>query len=127
MDADCPFCDLPPDRILMRDDVGVAFLDSYPVTEGHTLVVPLRHVASVFDLSGSELQALFGLVSEVRTRLAALYRVEHFNIGINDGASAGQTINHAHVHVIPRRPGDVPDPRGGVRWVMPTKARYWTD
>lgn len=105
--------------------MAIAFPDAYPIAEGHTLVVPLRHVGSVYELSAEEQAASWRLVAEVRRSLIARYGVECFNIGINDGIAAGQTVPHAHVHVIPRWAGDVPDPRGGVRWVIASKAAYW--
>jgi diadenosine tetraphosphate (Ap4A) HIT family hydrolase len=104
---------------------GLAFFDGFPVAEGHTLVIPTRHVASFFELSEEEQAGVWRLVATVRAKLAAEFRPDGFNIGLNDGISAGQTVMHAHIHVIPRRNGDVADPRGGVRWVMPDKARYW--
>ncbi|MEK7667892.1 MAG: HIT family protein [Gemmatimonadota bacterium] len=123
---DCPFC-----RRLASSDVteanahAVAFADGYPVAPGHTLVVPRRHVASVFDLAAEEYAALWALVAAVRARLAVSAGADGFTIGVNDGVAAGQTVGHAHVHVIPRRAGDVSDPRGGVRWVLPERAAYW--
>jgi len=127
MDRDCPFCTIAPDRVWLADAHAVAIVDSYPVTEGHTLVVPLRHVASVFDLPAAEQAALWALVGRVRTALQERFQPAGFNIGLNDGPAAGQTIGHAHIHVIPRRAGDVADPRGGIRWVIPGKAKYWED
>jgi len=88
--------------------------------------VPRRHVASLFDLSEAEQTDLWKLVALVRARLLAELKPDGFTIGVNDGVAAGQTVMHAHVHVIPRRQGDVADPRGGVRWVVPTKAAYWS-
>lgn len=120
----CPFCDRGS-RVGFSSAHSRAFLDAYPVAEGHTLVVPVRHVLSVFDLPAEELADLWRLVGEVRAALAASYKPDGFTIGLNDGAAAGQTIPHAHVHVIPRRPGDVADPRGGVRRVIPDRALYW--
>jgi diadenosine tetraphosphate (Ap4A) HIT family hydrolase len=103
----------------------VAFPDAFPVAEGHMLVVPKRHVASLFDLPDEEQASLWRLVALVRGKLASELKPDGFNIGVNDGPAAGQTVLHAHVHVIPRRAGDVADPRGGVRWVLPAKAPYW--
>jgi len=103
----------------------LAFFDAFPITEGHTLVVPKRHVSSLFDLPEEEQAAIWRAVTHVREALAFEFRSDGFNIGINDGTSAGQTVMHAHVHVIPRLNGDVADPRGGVRWVVPDKAAYW--
>ena len=123
----CPFCDPEPDRVVASSDHAVALLDGYPVSEGHTLVVPTKHAASLFDLSPEEQAAVWTLVREVRDHLQSALSPDGFNIGLNDGEAAGQTVLHAHVHVIPRHRGDVPDPRGGVRWVIPDRAAYWTD
>jgi diadenosine tetraphosphate (Ap4A) HIT family hydrolase len=124
---DCPFCQhLAFDDVTESKAHAVAFADGFPVAAGHTLVVPRRHVASVFDLEPEEYAALWALVAAVRTRLASSGEgADGFTIGVNDGAAAGQTVGHAHVHVIPRRAGDVGDPRGGVRWVLPERAAYW--
>lgn len=125
MPTSCPFCNLASDRVRLENEAALAFPDAFPVAEGHTLVVPKRHVASLFDLSEEEHAAVWRLVAAVRAKLATELHPNGFNIGVNDGEAAGQTVMHAHVHVIPRRKGDSADPRGGVRWVMPGKARYW--
>ena len=122
---DCPFCCLEKSRIRLESEYAVAFLDGFPVTTGHTLVIPKRHVASLFDLSEEELAAVWRLVAQVRVTLLAELKPDGFNVGLNDGPAAGQTVLHAHVHVIPRRRGDVADPRGGFQWVLPAKAAYW--
>jgi diadenosine tetraphosphate (Ap4A) HIT family hydrolase len=121
----CPFCELATDRILRESDVAAAILDSYPVTEGHVLVVPKRHVESLFELPPNEQSAVWSFVAQVREVLTSKFRPDGFNIGLNDGEAAGQTVMHCHIHVIPRRNGDVIDPRGGVRWIIPEKAAYW--
>jgi diadenosine tetraphosphate (Ap4A) HIT family hydrolase len=123
----CPFCQGEGPRVTLENEAALAFPDAFPVAEGHTLVVPRRHVAGLFDLPGEELAALWRLVALVRRRLVGELRPDGFNVGVNDGPAAGQTVPHAHVHVIPRRTGDVADPRGGVRWVVPAKARYWAE
>ncbi len=105
---------------------SVALRDGYPVAPGHILVIPRRHVASVFDLRPEEWDDLWALVRRIRGEVPELRAADALNVGINDGPAAGQTVAHAHVHVIPRRHGDVPDPRGGVRWVLPASADYWT-
>lgn len=110
---------------MLENDFAAAFPDGFPIANGHTLVVPKRHVASLFDLSEEEQEALWKLVAQVRGRLMAELKPDGFNIGLNDGPAAGQTVMHAHVHVIPRRQGDTEDPRGGVRWILPKKAQYW--
>jgi diadenosine tetraphosphate (Ap4A) HIT family hydrolase len=124
----CPFCDPAVDRIALDGPVTRVLWDLYPVTRGHMLIVPRRHVARWADATSEECAALLADVD----RAQALVRsrdptVEGFNVGWNDGPVAGQTIMHLHVHVIPRRAGDVEDPRGGIRWLIPERARYWTD
>jgi diadenosine tetraphosphate (Ap4A) HIT family hydrolase len=123
---DCPFCRLERNRIRLEGGFAVAVLDGFPVTQGHTLVIPRRHVASLFELPDEEQAAVWKLVAQVRALLVAELRPDGFNVGLNDGTSAGQTVMHAHIHVIPRRHGDVADPRGGVRWIIPNKAAYWS-
>ena len=92
---------------------------------GHTLVLPVRHVPDFFALSAEEQADVWRLVAEVRLDLERRLSPDGFNVGLNAGRAAGQTVEHAHVHVIPRFVGDVPDPRGGVRWVLPESAVYW--
>jgi diadenosine tetraphosphate (Ap4A) HIT family hydrolase len=123
--SDCIFCQLHADRIIASNPLALAIRDNYPVTELHTLVIPKRHAATFFELFEPERRAINQLLDEVRTdilRKDAL--VSGFNIGMNSGETAGQTIAHAHVHLIPRRQGDVQEPRGGVRGVIPGKAVY---
>jgi diadenosine tetraphosphate (Ap4A) HIT family hydrolase len=124
-DAPCLFCTLPNSRVITRNHLAIALRDAYPVTLGHTLVIPARHVASFFDATPAEREAMLSLLDAMKRRLDAEYRPAGYNIGINDGAAAGQTIAHLHIHLIPRYPGDPPDPRGGVRWIIPAKADYW--
>jgi diadenosine tetraphosphate (Ap4A) HIT family hydrolase len=121
----CPFCTLPSERVWLANDHAVAFRDGFPISPGHTLVIPRRHYASVFEVPPEVSTALWRLVAEVRGALAAEVSPDGFNVGVNDGIAAGQTVMHGHVHVIPRLDGDVPDPRGGIRWVVPDKAVYW--
>ena len=109
----------------MERENAIAIFDMFPVTEGHTLVIPKRHVVALFDLPEGELLNVWSVVMEVYAILKKRYRPDGFNIGVNEGSAAGQTIGHAHIHIIPRREGDITDPRGGIRWVMPTKAKYW--
>ena len=104
---------------------AVVFPDSFPISEGHTLVIPIRHIASIYDLSEEEQANLWALLGRVRRTIVEKLHPDGFNIGLNDGTAAGQTIAHAHIHIIPRRKGDVPDPRGGIRWIIPEKAVYW--
>lgn len=126
--SECVFCQrVTTGPLLVEHPLVVAFADGFPVTEGHTLVVPRRHQASVFELTAAEYGAIWEVVATVRSLLSDSHRPDGFNVGVNAGAAAGQTVLHAHVHVIPRWKGDVDDPRGGVRWVVPGKARYWSD
>ncbi len=125
MSAPCPFCTLPAKRIVDRNELAVAVRDAYPVAPGHTLVIPMRHVESFFELDDAEQAAMLALLRRAHERLAAEMAPHGFNVGLNDGAAAGQTVPHVHLHLIPRFRGDVDDPRGGVRWVVPRKARYW--
>ncbi len=120
----CLFCSLDPTRIWIEQEHALAVPDAYPVTDGHTLVIPRKHVASIYELSADQQQAVWQMVSEVRSRLLTGMKPDGFNIGVNDGLAAGQTVLHAHIHIIPRRAGDVPDPRGGIRWIIDDKANY---
>src|SRR5690349_19412797 len=124
----CPFCALESARAVIDEPIVRVLSDAYPVTPGHLLIVPRRHVARWSDATSEERQELLALID--RARAWALHNdatIDGFNIGWNDGESAGQTVMHLHVHVIPRRTGDVRDPRGGIRWVIPARARYWTE
>ncbi len=124
---DCPFCSLPEARIGISNDLALTLPDQYPVTQGHTLAIPRRHIADFFELSAEEVKAILELLGKARERLVADDpSIEGFNVGINSGEAAGQTVMHCHVHLIPRRPDDVADPRGGVRHVIPGKGDYLT-
>ena len=122
----CPFCQLPPERIQFSNLHGVVIRDGFPISPGHTLIIPRRHVGSFFDIDANERDALFALLDEAKRRLDKEFKPDGYNIGINDGPSAGQTIAHLHIHLIPRYQGDRTDPRGGVRWLIPEKADYWS-
>jgi diadenosine tetraphosphate (Ap4A) HIT family hydrolase len=121
--ADCIFCD-PKREILARNESAIAVFDTYPVSPGHALVLPLRHVATIWDLSSAEYDDCFRLVRAVQPILAARFSPDGFNVGANCGEAAGQSVWHAHIHVIPRYQGDTPNPRGGVRHVIPLKGNY---
>jgi diadenosine tetraphosphate (Ap4A) HIT family hydrolase len=123
----CPLCALGRGRESIQSEHAIAFLDGFPVAEGHTLVIPRRHVASLYELAAAEQNAVWELVGQVREHLVTQLAPDGFNVGLNDGVAAGQTIMHAHVHIIPRWKGDVPDPRGGIRWMLPAKAAYWNE
>ena len=112
--------------ILTENDFAFLVADNYPVSPGHTLAIPKRHVASFFETTPEEQRALFELVRIARDHLTEEYGPDGFNVGINDGPAAGQTVMHVHIHLIPRYSGDLPDPRGGIRWIKPEKADYWS-
>lgn len=121
----CPFCELPPQRVVSENELAIAFRDGFPVTEHHTLIIPKRHVSDYFDLFQPERNAMQALMEEQRALIVQDDpTVTAFNVGINAGADAGQTIFHCHMHLIPRRKGDVEEPRGGVRGVIPAKQKY---
>lgn len=111
----CIFCELEEERIELENELAVAIYDKYPVNEGHMLIIPRRHYPDFFQATTAEVQAVYRLLGRVKEHLAVEYGAKAFNIGINVGREAGQTIMHLHVHIIPRYPGDVDDPRGGVR------------
>ena len=124
-EINCPFCKIPPERVVEGNEFAILVRDSYPLTPGHSLVIPRRHVQSIFDVVPEELQALWKLVEKARALIDDLHRPANYNLGINDGPAAGQSVPHLHVHVIPRYRGDVVEPRGGVRWIIPERAAYW--
>ena len=121
----CPFCPPKAREILETHPLAVAITDSNPLTRGHSLVIPRRHVASFFELTGDERLAIGELLDRIKAAIDKEHAPDAYNIGINDGAAAGQTVMHVHVHLIPRYKGDADDPRGGVRWIFPKKAEYW--
>jgi diadenosine tetraphosphate (Ap4A) HIT family hydrolase len=122
----CPFCNLPEHRIIVGSEYGVVIRDGFPVSQGHTLIIPKRHVGSFFDLFSDERADLLKLLDVAKKDVAQKHSPQGYNIGINDGAAAGQTVPHLHIHLIPRYDGDREDPRGGVRWIIPEKADYWS-
>lgn len=141
----CPFCDIANGdtggRILGQNKSAFYIEDGYPVSPGHRLIIPKRHIGSFFETTAEEKQDLFALLDIAKTEFAKkgvghllreqkgsdsfFQEPDGWNIGINDGPAAGQTVPHCHIHLIPRYEGDVKDPRGGVRWVVPEKAKYW--
>ena len=125
MTKECPFCTLPQDRIIDSNEMGFVIRDGFPISPGHTLIIPKRHVGSFFEISQEERDALLGLLDQAKKVIAKELSPDSFNIGINDGPAAGQTVPHLHIHLIPRFKGDQEDPRGGVRWIIPEKAQYW--
>lgn len=128
--ADCPFCEIVNEpshpRIEKENKYAFVIRDGFPITQGHTLIIPKRHVGSFFEITPAEHQALFELMEQIKPSLDQQYQPAGYNIGINDGAAAGQTVPHLHIHLIPRYHEANKDPRGGVRWVVPEKADYWS-
>ena len=122
----CPFCTLPPKRVIDSGVFGVVIRDGFPVSPGHTLVIPKRHVGSFFELQADEQAELLELLHSAKSTIDKEFSPQGYNIGINDGSVAGQTVPHLHIHLIPRYVGDRQDPRGGVRWIIPDKADYWS-
>lgn len=122
----CVFCSLSQERIIDSNDLAMTIRDAYPISPGHTLIIPKRHVASFFEITSEERNAMLSLLDKAASALQTELDPAGYNVGINDGAAAGQTVPHLHMHLIPRFAADVPDPRGGVRWVIPEKADYWS-
>jgi diadenosine tetraphosphate (Ap4A) HIT family hydrolase len=125
---ECIFCNIEEtiekERIIYQDSTWIAFYDKYPVSEGHALLIPKRHVETFFDLNIIELNSLGLTIDIVKLALDKRFHPDGYNIGINCGKAAGQTVMHCHIHIIPRYEGDMDDPRGGVRGVIPEKQKY---
>ena len=121
----CGFCTLAPARVIAENELAVVVRDGFPVSPGHTLIIPRRHIGSFFDRAGEERTAMLTLLDSAKTELETEFHPDGYNIGINDGVAAGQTVPHLHIHLIPRYVSDSADPRGGVRWVLPRNAKYW--
>ena len=122
---DCIFCNLEASRIEGENKLFLVIKDLYPVTEGHTLIIPKRHVPSFFELTSEEQASFLEMLHAQKQKLASMDEtITGFNVGINDGKDAGQTVMHCHIHLIPRRNGDMENPRGGVRGVIPEKQSY---
>ena len=125
IEINCPFCSLGSDvDIVYETQTCVAFYDKYPVSPGHTLIIPKRHVASYFDLTAKEREDMDMMLQFVKQNLDKQYHPDGYNIGINVNEAAGQTVFHVHMHLIPRYYGDVANPKGGVRGVIPDKQKY---
>ncbi len=121
----CPFCNLSQRvEIICETATCIAFYDGYPVSPGHALIIPKRHVASYFDLTNHEREAMNVVLQYVRQKLDERFHPDGYNIGINVNEAAGQSVFHVHMHLIPRYKGDVPNPKGGVRGVIPNKQKY---
>ena len=121
----CLFCNIKESGNIYEHDLAYASYDSYPVSEGHCLIIPRRHIKDYFDLSNEELVACNDIIKVMKNKILNKdQKVKGFNIGINIGKVSGQSIFHCHIHLIPRRDGDVENPQGGVRSVIPMKQHY---
>jgi diadenosine tetraphosphate (Ap4A) HIT family hydrolase len=123
--SDCPFCKLDSDRkLIFESETVYAIYDKFPVNAGHVLIIPKKHCPDYFQLTFEEQSDCILMLNKVREEVNNQFNPDGFNVGINVGEKAGQTVNHVHIHLIPRYCGDVADPRGGVRGVIPEKQKY---
>jgi len=121
----CPFCTNESDReLILESDTVFAIFDKFPVSKGHALIIPKRHCADYFDLSTEEQVNCFDLLNKVQKLISAQFKPDGFNIGVNVNEAGGQTIPHVHIHLIPRYKGDIANPEGGIRGVIPGKKEY---
>jgi diadenosine tetraphosphate (Ap4A) HIT family hydrolase len=120
----CIFCNLASERIIAENELCLAIRDGFPVSEGHTLIIPKRHAADYFDLTSDEIAAMQAMMKESKCQLDNTLHPDGYNVGVNVNAAAGQTVFHVHMHLIPRYIGDVENPKGGVRGVIPGKQKY---
>ena len=125
MEPKCPFCSPDPDIVFHESELVIGLWDQYPVSPGHALLVPRRHIDDWFDATSEEQHALTSALTLARLAIEESHHPDGYNIGVNSGEAAGQTVHHLHVHLSPRDQGDSDDPRGGVRHVIPGKADYW--
>lgn len=125
--ANCPFCALDDNRFFLKTNLVKGLWDAYPLNVGHALIIPNRHISRWFDATAEEQAALTSAIEQVKTAIEKRYSPQGYNIGFNDQEAAGQTVPHLHIHVIPRYEGDVSDPRGGIRNIIPARAAYWED
>jgi len=121
----CLFCNIPLERVIDENELAYVIYDGFPVTDHHMLIIPKRHASNYFDLTEEEIAACNELLRACKSDIENTDKlVDGFNIGMNCGESAGQTIFHCHTHLIPRRTGDLDNPKGGVRGVIPDKQQY---
>lgn len=119
----CPFCHIPPERIIDGNELAFVVADAFPVSPGHMLIIPRRHLTDLFDLTETEVVAVYALARSIRNRVLQDLRPDGFNLGANVGSAAGQTVDHVHLHLIPRFVDDVASPEGGIRHVIPGKGK----
>jgi diadenosine tetraphosphate (Ap4A) HIT family hydrolase len=122
MNQDCAFCN--HNEIILSNDLAYAIYDKYQVSQGHMLIIPRRHVEDFWGSTSQERQALCDLMEDCKVHLDKTFAPNGYNIGINCGETAGQTVFHLHIHLIPRYFGDIDNPRGGVRGVIPSRRVY---
>ena len=121
----CLFCTTKNDDIIEENEFAYATFDSFPVSSKHSLIIPKRHIKEYFELSEEEIIGCNQLIKKIKIKVESNDKtIKGFNIGINSGNVAGQSIMHCHIHLIPRREGDVENPQGGVRGVIPSKQHY---
>ena len=120
----CIFCNIEKERIINENEVAFAIYDSFPVSQGHILVIPKKHINNYFEADSQTKEQLWKLVDECKEIVDKKFNPAGYNIGINCGEAAGQTVMHLHIHLIPRYKGDIENPRGGVRGVIPDKRIY---
>lgn len=121
---ECPFCKIIKSDIIFETDLSLAFYDKFPVSKGHILIIPKRHVLDYFDLTADEKQDVIKCIDKIKILLDSKYSPNGYNVGFNAGKSAGQSVPHCHIHVIPRYKGDMENPKGGIRGVIPGKQGY---
>lgn len=124
---DCLFCDKDNPKkngLILKNKLFYSRKDNYPVSKGHAEIVPKRHVESFFELTKKEVAQMYDLIRKTKEVIDQKYHPDGYNIGINEGEAAGRTIHHLHIHIIPRYKGDVKNPRGGVRHIIPEKGNY---
>jgi diadenosine tetraphosphate (Ap4A) HIT family hydrolase len=122
----CPFCSPAPDRVVTSSSLTLTLRDLFPVSPGHTLIIPRRHFPSLLEATPEEIAEIWQALRQAANDLTREHQPDGFNVGINVGQAAGQTVMHLHVHLIPRYAGDQSDPRGGIRRIFPELADYWT-
>ena len=122
--TECPFCGPAAEEVVLQGRLWYARWDRYPVSPGHLLLIPCRHVAGLFDATEEEMAELPRLLHKAKALIDEKFHPDGFNVGVNCGEAAGQTVMHLHVHLIPRFHGDMDDPRGGVRGVIPERRKY---
>ncbi|MFP4077777.1 MAG: HIT family protein [Candidatus Izemoplasmataceae bacterium] len=123
----CPFCSLEQKHLIHENQHMRVIFDGFPVTRGHALIIPRRHIASFFELNEAERDAALRAMDATKAILDERFNPDGYNIGVNIGTAAGQTVHHVHIHLIPRYKGDMEDPSGGVRGVIPNKQKYGGD